>query len=548
MTVNAEKISSSLKHTVDSLSRADAINSITDAGTFDILVVGGGIHGAAVARFAAAYGFKTTLLERSDYAGATSSRSSKMAHGGLRYLELCDFEQVFEGIKAREEMFEHIGNLVKPADFLIPVPKGSYFFKIKLGIGLFLYDLLVKKKDRRHRWIPRAKLNFPGFHSGRDDLMGCFVYTDGIMSDARLVIDNIIAARRYGAACLNYCEVTSLTRGKDGILEVKALDTKGGSELNLRAKLIVNCTGPWASMLANTLGAEPRPLKFSRGSHIIFNKPWTGPSLFLPMPGKARYYFVWPHHAGTMVGTTEREVEQIELDPMPSTDEVDEILGRLEKDIPDAGLNRGSACYAFAGIRTLPIRGKDANSAVLSRKHIWTHVNGVLSLLGGKYTTASWTAFEGVKEAAQILGRPLSNAEIQERQDLKKLPGSTSNTESKELINALTHRQLPSEIQDRLLGRYGKRLGDNYLEYVQRSPEKIIELETMIALDTEQVESLEDLMRRRLELEYTEGHGEKYLPIIKEVFRQMRPDIDFDKESTEYLARMRRIHSILGKS
>ena len=301
-------------------------------------------------------------------------------------------------------------------------------------------------------------------------------------------------------------------------------------------------------MLANTLGAEPRPLKFSRGSHIIFNKPWTGPSLFLPMPGKARYYFVWPHHAGTMVGTTEREVEQIELDPMPSTDEVDEILGRLEKDIPDAGLNRGSACYAFAGIRTLPIRGKDANSAVLSRKHIWTHVNGVLSLLGGKYTTASWTAFEGVKEAAQILGRPLSNAEIQERQDLKKLPGSTSNTESKELINALTHRQLPSEIQDRLLGRYGKRFGDNYLEYVQRSPEKVIELETMIALDTEQVESLEDLMRRRLELEYTEGHGEKYLPIIKEVFRQMRPDIDFDKESTEYLARMQRIHSILGKS
>jgi glycerol-3-phosphate dehydrogenase len=521
---------------------------MSNSGVYDIVVVGGGIHGAAVARLAAGHGFKTALLEKNDYAAATSSRSSKMAHGGLRYLELLDFEQVFEGIKAREEMFDHVGNLVKPAEFLIPVPKGAWFFKLKLGIGLFLYDLMVKKSTRRHRWIPRSKLSFPGFHSGREDLMGCFVYTDGIMSDARLVIDNVIAARRYGADCLNYCEVRSMTRSDSGMSEVKAIDTKSGKELILKACLVVNCTGPWASTLASTLGAEPRPLKFSRGSHIIFDKPWTGPSLFLPMPGKARYYFVWPHHAGTMVGTTEREVSGVELDPLPSKDEIEEILGRLEKDIPDAGLNRESACYAFAGIRTLPIRGKNANSTVLSRKHIWTHVNGVLTLLGGKYTTASWTALEGVKKAAQILGKPLSADALKSRTDLKQLPGSASQIECEELQRCLATHGVTIESQNRLLGRYGKRLGDNYLEFVDASPERLIELETMIALDTEQVESLEDLMRRRLELEYTEGHGEKYLPIIGEVFKRMAPEVDFDKEKGEYLSRMRAIHSLLGKA
>ncbi|MEY4669834.1 MAG: hypothetical protein RL518_2533 [Pseudomonadota bacterium] len=545
--VSAETNSFNLKRTVDTVTRSGVLSSMASVPVYDMIVVGGGIHGAAVARLAAGHGFKTALLEKSDYAAATSSRSSKMAHGGLRYLELLDFEQVFEGIKAREEMFDHVGNLVKPAEFLIPVPKGAWFFKIKLGIGLFLYDLMVKKSNRRHRWIPRAKLNFPGFHSGREDLMGCFVYTDGIMSDARLVIDNVIAARRYGAECLNYCEVRSMTRDESGISEVTAVDTKSGKQIKLRARLVVNCTGPWASTLANTLGAEPRPLKFSRGSHIIFNKPWTGPSLFLPMPGKARYYFVWPHPAGTMVGTTEREVSSVELDPLPSKDEMDEIFGRLEKDIPDAGLNRESACYAFAGIRTLPIRGKNANSTVLSRKHIWTHVNGVLTLLGGKYTTASWTALEGVKEAAQILGKPLSSDALKSRTDLKELPGSASEVECHELQRSLAAHGVSLESQARLLGRYGKRLGDNYLELVDGSTEKLIELETMIALDTEQVESLEDLMRRRLELEYTEGNGERYLPIIGEVFKRMRPDIDFDKERTEYLSRMKTIHSLLGK-
>jgi len=227
----------------DTVSRDEALRKLARPEPFDILVVGGGIHGAVVARLAAASGFSTALVERADWAGATSSRSSKMAHGGLRYLELLDFQQVFEGIKAREEMFEHMPHLVKPAQFLIPVPKGKIFFKWKLGLGLFLYDLLARSRARRHRWIPQSKLSFPGFHAKRSDLMGCYTYTDGIMSDARMVIENVIAARRLGAACLNYCEVTGRTAEADGVSSVSLRDTLTGKSFTARA--IINCAGPW---------------------------------------------------------------------------------------------------------------------------------------------------------------------------------------------------------------------------------------------------------------------------------------------------------------
>jgi glycerol-3-phosphate dehydrogenase len=517
---------------------------LQNSGSFDILVVGGGIHGATCARLAAQLGFKTALLERADYAGATSSRSSKMAHGGLRYLELFDFEQVFEGIKAREEMFEHIGYLVKPSEFLIPVPTGAYLFRIKLGIGLFLYDLLVKKKSRRHRWVSRSRLTYSGFHAGRHDLMGCYVYTDGLMSDARLVIDNVIGARRSGAVCLNYCGVTGIHQRLDGEVAVAVRDEKRGDSFSIRARVVINCAGPWASEVSKDVGSGEYPLAFSRGSHIVFSKKWDGPSLFLPMPGKARYYFVWPHPAGTLVGTTERHVTKLELDPLPSHDEIEEIFSRLERDIPDAGLSRSSACYAFAGIRSLPLRGKKGDSTVLSRKHIWNYESRILTLLGGKYTTAAWTGLEGVQRAASILNKPIEFREVQRRRDLKELPGTLRGDSASALRQMLRDRGLSEDTTEHILGRYGKRI-EGYLSYIDPSPEALIRLETAIALDTEQVESLEDLMRRRLELEYTKGHGERYVEVIREVFKKMRPDIDFESELGAYRARIEQIERLL---
>lgn len=538
---------SSLFHiptTLDSTTREHEARKLTEREPLDILVVGGGIHGAVAARIAAASGFATALVDRADFGGATSSRSSKMAHGGLRYLELLDFEQVFEGIKAREEMFRHISHLVQPSEFLIPVPSGKFLFKWKLGIGLYLYDLLSRDRKRQHRWIPREDLTYPGYNSEHRDLMGCYLYYDGIMSDARLVIENVLAARRAGASTLNYCEVLRSQTDADGIHTVTLKDSLSGRELSLRTRLIINCAGPWCGALTTRLGGESHPLKFSRGSHIIFSKPWRGPSLFLPMEGKARYYFVWPHPAGTLVGTTEREVSELQDDPIPSRDEIDEILARLERDIPDAGLRRENACYCFAGIRTLPLRRRDGASSTLSRKHIWEHSNGILTLSGGKYTTAWWTSCEGVTLAAQLLGRPLDEELTRYRPDLLTVPGSMS-TEERSLVEEGLHGLSPSE-RSSMLARYGKRLLMGYDLSRLITSEARIAFETEIALETEQVEGLDDLMRHRLELEYLPGHGLTYLPIIKEIFNRLRPQVNFEREADAYRARMHSIDTLLA--
>lgn len=248
-----------------------------------------------------------------------------------------------------------------------------------------------------------------------------------------------------------------------------------------------------------------------------------------------------------MVGTTEREVTEIESDPLPSADEVEEILTRVERDLPNTGLSRTNACYAFAGVRTLPLRSKSNHSSTLSRKHIWSHEGDVLTLVGGKYTTASWTALEGLRIAARILKAPISDHALAAREDLKKLPGSMTPSEELSINNTLAALHIDPETRSRLLSRYGKRLVSHYIGHLGPLREEIIALETRIALETEQVETLEDLMRRRLELEYVEGHGEEYLPVIRRVFQELRPDVDFAAQASNYLARMRGIRRLLGR-
>ena len=235
-----------------STGRTQILQTLSDT-LFDVLIIGGGIHGAALARQAAATGLKVALLERDDYASATSSRSSKMAHGGLRYLEMGDFQQVFEGIKARENLFAQYLHLVKPHRFLIPIPAGAWFQKLKLTIGLTLYDLMVKNPERKHRWIPRSKLDFEGFSANRTDLAGCFSYTDGILSDCRLVLETIHSAKLHGAQCLNYAEVLSVSDSVADIVSIHCKDTCAGKEFESKARLVVNCAGPWAPRIASDL-------------------------------------------------------------------------------------------------------------------------------------------------------------------------------------------------------------------------------------------------------------------------------------------------------
>ncbi len=514
--------------------------------TKDIVIVGGGIHGACAARFASVAGLSTLLLERGDFAEATSSRSSKMAHGGLRYLEMFDFEQVFEGIKARENLFETAGNLVTPESFLIPVPRGAWFFKLKLGIGLFLYDLMVKNQSRKHRWIPRKKLTFEGFTSDRQDLEGCFLYTDGLMSDARLVIENLLLAGKSGAEWRNYADVTSISPTQDGERLVQWKDHLTGKEFSVKAKVVLNCTGPWVADLCKSSNQQKVPqVKFSRGIHLLFPYAWKGPSLFLPMPGKSRYYFVWPHPAGTMVGTTEREVSSAEADPTPWKDEIEEVLARIRRDLPNTGLATTPPHYCFAGVRTIALRGTTRGTARLSRKHIWLDESGMLTLVGGKYTTASWTSLEGVNLALKKLGTSVLPHTVSNTPLLGSMTEQDKNQVEGELIGA-GYSHTASERLIRRLGARASRVMIFEDGNVELSPGVTIG-EVKLSILEENARTVEDIMRRRLELEYLPGHGLDVVDRIGSIVKEMVVESsDVEMQVARYKERMGAIQSLLS--
>lgn len=516
---------------IPTVTREEIVSRLEAEPRCELLVVGGGIHGAALAHFAARAGVRTVLLEAHDYAAATSSRSSKTAHGGLRYLEMLDFRQVWEGIQAREELFRYAPHLVSPQRFLIPIGRGEYWQRIKLKVGLALYSTFSREARRPYRWVPRADFDGVALNPQRADLAGCFEYWDGIMNDTRLVLEHVLAARAHGASALNYARVQSLEPHANGV-RAAWRDERSGRSFELEARAVVNCAGPWALDLHpdRRLGIGVR---FSRGIHLLFRAPWQDPVLFVPLAEAGRYYFVWPHQFGTMVGTTEREVERPELDPQPWPDEVEEILSRLKRDVPAVNLSRDTLYYAFAGVRTLPFRSERKGVAKLSRRHEWVAAGNVLTLLGGKYTTATWSSWEGFTRACALLGRavPPYAPPI--------YPSCVSEEERNQFVEELHARYgLASQVAARLVRRHGLRALDLPRELYRELESGVSFAEVDLALRYEQVETLEDLVRRRLELEYAPGHGLMSFDALEPMIRAVRPNLDFDAETRAYAHRL----------
>lgn len=526
-------------------SRSEVIRAINETRYFDVVVVGGGIHGAAVARLAAFNGLKTALFEASDYASATSSRSSKLAHGGLRYLAQWDFRQVFESVKAREDLFEVAAHLVYPHPFLIPVERGAWLQRAQFSIALPLYEYFTSIRDRRHQWIDSDNQEIKdAFLSRANSLSGCFRFYDGIMSDSRLVIETILAARQEGAFCLNYARVDSINQQIGNEVDIGWTDMRSEEKHRIRAGVVVNCAGPWAPGVGRLTPLSNR-VRYSRGSHLIFSRPWEKPALFLPLEGKNRYYFVLPHPAGTLVGTTEREIHgELPADPIPEIDEVKEILSRLESDIPEHGLDSDSLIYGFAGIRTLPLRGKSGDTSTLSRRHVWDLQGGVLTLYGGKYTSAYWTALEGLELVKSFSDKGFSLTPITGR----KLPGAFALEGSfDELLRrcSSTEQQKAAKNAHRIFGGRVREFFDQPGD-MDLLGEGVLRGAVRFALEYEQVETLEDLMRRRLEVEYGEGHGFSSLSEISKIFAEYRPGVSFESEATAYRDRLKTLHERLG--
>jgi glycerol-3-phosphate dehydrogenase len=374
---------------------------------WDILIIGGGATGVGVAVDAASRGYDVLLLEQSDFGKGTSSRSTKLIHGGVRYLQQGNVSLVMEALRERGILRNNAPHLVHDRAFI--VPNYDWWEAPFYGIGLKIYDMLagrygfgpskILSKDETLERIPTIK---------REGLRGGIIYYDGQFDDARLLINLARTASRQGAALLNYARVVALARSGNGFINgVIFEDLEAGTEHRARSRAVINATGPFADHICRMDDPNALPLiSPSQGIHLIFDKSFLpGESaIMVPHTRDGRVMFAIPYLGVTLVGTTDTPVSEIELEPHPMTEEIDFILetaGEYLEKVP----SREDILSVFTGIRPLVKTAGETNTAALSRDHV-IHISnsGLLTIAGGKWTTYRLMAKVCVNYALSLAG------------------------------------------------------------------------------------------------------------------------------------------------
>ncbi|MCI0489472.1 MAG: glycerol-3-phosphate dehydrogenase [Blastocatellia bacterium] len=495
--------------------------------TFDLAVIGGGITGAGIALDAASRGLSVALIEKRDFASGTSSRSSKLIHGGLRYLEHFEFRLVREALRERATLARLAPHLAAPLPFLVPVysdarrsPLGSN--RLKLRLGLWLYDMLAGRHNKkeifkkeifivRHEWVGRDELLRLAPALDSDGLRGGFLYYDGLTDDARLVIEVIKAAAERGAAVANYAAARGLELNADSVSTIEVEDMLAGRSLRVRAKVIVNATGVWADEVIGLSDASAgRRLRPSKGIHIVVpaEKLNNRAAVLIPSLGEQRFLFVIPWQGRTVIGTTDTDYTGSLDDPGVCADEIDRVVESAARYFPEANLSTADVISAFAGLRPLAAR-EGASTAELSRaEEIIESRSGLLSIIGGKLTTYRRMAERVVDMVADRLNRKgeLSSVHPCETERIELAGGASMKNDLKqEAVRAASEYDLAVETVEHLMRSYG----GNYrviLEITRKASElkaalieglPHIEAEVIYAARYEMAATVEDFLARR---------------------------------------------------
>jgi glycerol-3-phosphate dehydrogenase len=357
---------------------------------FDLLVIGGGITGCGIARDAALRGLSVALLEKHDFASGTSSRSSRLIHGGVRYLEHGHLRLVFESSAERHRLLTLAPHLVRPLPFTWPVYAGARVPRWKLGAGLLLYDALALFRNvSRHRRLSRADVLEREPLLRRDGLLGGALYYDAATDDARLALANAIGAAEAGAVVINHAAVAALTIERGRVVGATVHDAFDGKDVQVRAAVVVNATGPWSDTLRRLDEQTSPAVRGSKGVHIAVHRERVGNhgALTLLSPRDGRVLFVLPAEAHAIVGTTDTYTTSSPDDVRASNQDVRYLLDAANTFFPAARLGPSDVVSAWAGIRPLLSTAGNVPGAV-SREHaIITSASGLVSITGGKLTT-----------------------------------------------------------------------------------------------------------------------------------------------------------------
>ncbi|MDQ2664893.1 MAG: glycerol-3-phosphate dehydrogenase/oxidase [Gemmatimonadota bacterium] len=400
--------------------RARALELLA-AQQFDVLIIGGGITGAGVARDAAMRRLSVALVEQSDFASGTSSRSSRLVHGGVRYLEHGQLHLVFESSRERRTLLRIAPHLVRPLSFTWPVYKGARVPVWKLGIGLTVYDALAlfRNVGRHVRLSARGVLGKePRLQSS--DLMGGAQYWDAATDDVRLTLANVMSAREAGAVVLNHARVSGMSRDDSGRVNgAHVLDATSGAAVEVRARVIVNAAGPWSDRVQELAqGASLAGVRGSKGVHVCVPRSRVGnvAAVTLIAPQDGRVMFVLPAGAFTIIGTTDTFDDVEPWNVRASEADVAYLLTSANHHFPEAQLRRDDVVSAWAGLRPLAATAAGtADPGSVSREHTIDEPQpGLVRVTGGKLTTYRAMAAQVVDVVQRALGSRVSHAQTAE--------------------------------------------------------------------------------------------------------------------------------------
>jgi glycerol-3-phosphate dehydrogenase len=491
---------------------------------FDLLVIGGGINGAGIARDAALRGLKVAVVEQSDFASGTSSRSSKLIHGGLRYLEQGEVRLVLEATRERERLRRLAPHLVRPMRFVYPIYADGPVSKWKLAAGLWAYDILAGIRSvHLHRMLgaDATRRAEPGLLT--DGLRGAGVYWDCWTDDARLVLETLLSARDAGAVAVSYARVVGFVKESGRVVGVRLSDRLGGRELTVRGRAVVNATGPWVDAVSAMDEPGPPRLRPTKGVHIVVPRARIGheAAIVLHAVRDGRVMFVIPWDECSLVGTTDTDhPEGAEVAPTVEREDVAYLLDTVNHYFPATALRPADVVSAFAGLRPLvaPEEGADAAPSDVSREEeIFTSRSGLITIAGGKLTTYRLIAAEVVDRVAKRLVRGIDGRPIgRSRTGDLPLPGGSTPPET--LAAAAAARDghgVAQDVIDHLAGRYGSRLQavlgevakDRSLgaPVLQAQPDP--RAEVVAAVEGEFAVTLEDVLRRRTQLALFDAEG-----------------------------------------
>jgi glycerol-3-phosphate dehydrogenase len=498
---------------------------------FDLLVIGGGINGAGIARDAAMRGLTTALVEQGDFASGTSSKSSKLIHGGLRYLENYEFSLVLEASRERDHLRRHLApHLVQPMPFVFPIFRGDPVGRVRLSAGLWVYDgLSAFRNIARHRsWGHRTTLRHePALRA--EGLRGSMHYYDCWTDDARLTLETIQSAMEEGAIACNHLGVTEFLR-KDGRLTgVLVRDRLWGDTFTVAARQIVNATGPWLDRVRSLDEPDAKPvLRLTKGVHIIVPRERVGNrnAIVLRAPSDGRVMFAIPWEDQTLVGTTDTDYDARPEDVAADADDVRYLLEAVNAYFPASRLGESDVIGAYAGLRPLvaPPAAESATPSETSREEeIFESASGLLSLGGGKLTTYRRVAEKVVDRVVERLRALEPERRFAEcRTGAVPLPGARVDAPDRGGFRGFAKRVRASaspEVDDGLVRHLLYRYGTAAMQLIGRlaaepaATGRIVpelpyrRIEVTRAAENEMAATLDDVLRRRVPIAFRHADG-----------------------------------------